>query len=232
MPILNVFNAGGKLLPDAAIRVMLAMTIPMPNDQQSQRTFLAGVVEEAINCEDAVSYESSKALSSLIDLIAERAPAGSLAGEILLQYISLKYHKPEHASLNKARWTCRRNALEGWALADGKKVPTSDKRFKDFWTEYRGVAHLWAAWQIEGQSEPKVMLAVCQNEERLVRFLGIAARLFLLAVAQVEGKELLFNLGPDPYIIAPTGLPDVKVVPPPPTEWALKVLDEYRVGSD
>jgi hypothetical protein len=72
-----------------------------------------------------------------------------------------------------------------------------------------------------------------QDDEKLARFLGTAARLFLFAVLQVEGMDLpIINLGPDPWIVALDGLPDMKIMPPPPTEWILRVLGEYRAPAD
>jgi len=57
------------------------------------------------------------------------------------------------ASLAKAKFIVREWALQEGVYGDGTPIPTSEKFIRDCWNDYRDVAHLWAAMEMNRVAE-------------------------------------------------------------------------------
>ncbi len=153
--------------------------------------------------------EISRWTRQLGDEAAKAAFAGTCAGELLLQFVSLSLHRPDLATMNKCLelvWS----EFGRTVLNDGTRVTTTTRSIQTYWAKYKSVSHYWAA----------------------LRLLGTAADLeqfFFVSETLADAAEKLgLSLG-DMWVL-PVALPRkyVSLTVPAPTPEALRVLEEYR----
>lgn len=102
--------------------------------------------------------------------IAERTVPGVMAGEILLFTLCLAVHAPYLASVNKAvKLVSRRNENRGW--------PKQRSQIMSNWSEFKPVAHLWAAYVY--QDRDYLEFAPIFDPDEVAKFVLLAEQLRL-----------------------------------------------------
>lgn len=178
MPILDIFDSSGEPKPYARLAVIAAMCFPSPRDSEKRAQYNIAVAYEAISQSEIGAQASEqtapmfkqlfpglKALfdakvagawrmfrhfggsrtltraplgprRTLDDAMKDQALSGRCAGEMLLFVLAHDKARPGDASLRAAR------------LALSKHLGWAETKVRIAWEQFRGVAHLWAAYRL------------------------------------------------------------------------------------
>jgi hypothetical protein len=189
------------------------------------------VPAELLRAESMTAWRQSIALGN-------RLNPGWVAGEMLLHLLCMAEHAPEHATVNKACFLVLRDLADA-RLYSGSKAPCSRKTIWDAWSEFRPAAHLWASFtltldgchdleaargRLEAANSPPLPAPGGSRPVGLFpKLVPVAEALRRLA----EGYKIP-AAGDMWSVPARIILPPVDVTIPPPTDWALEQLRNYR----
>lgn len=208
-----------------------------PTGSSSSVSFAALQAEAryiAANAEEGEQYELGDAADKIVNAWAKAAAGGSVAGEVLLQALSIAKYAPEHLSINKTMWLIYNKSQETWPTYEGKAIPKTKKSLMSFWTKYKTVSHLWASYRLALRGEDSPALAWMASDEGLVWFYGVARQLCDLAddhdlpLGNGTLKAMRTNL---PSLSSPLSQTMVQVPIEPLTDWAHEKLAEYNVDD-
>lgn len=120
---------------------LLRQTGKLPGDELVQLT-----------AEDIRTLLQSPPAAKLEDDAEEAAKQGYVAGDVLLSmYLMDRFSAllpptgSKGASLSKAFWVAKCRADNGRRFGNGDEMPAATKTVQKRWTDFRGVAHFWAA---------------------------------------------------------------------------------------
>lgn len=117
---------------------------------------------------------SAPSLNEVLARGAARACGGSVAGEMLLFLLTCARYHPEHVSVKKAVYI-QGFVLDGAVNGYGKEVTSNPSKIKEWWSQFRPVAHLWAAFEI--WQKDLAQARELSPAEGLMGFLSIAEAL-------------------------------------------------------
>jgi hypothetical protein len=155
MPVLDISDGQGNLTRMANIEVFGRMLFPHGGEEHEQFNTWAFIGALAELPEDAYEGPLPKRFlqtivkapsyeSVVVGIKGARQAAGQAAGAILWFVLSCKHNYPDQKpSLNKA-WDVLSIA---WSRSNTRKA-SSVSSLKRSWTEFKTVAHLWAAFEI------------------------------------------------------------------------------------
>lgn len=119
---------------------------------------------------NAPSYEDLRKLA------AERTKQAIVAGDILsVLFLMDRFSLPE-PSMNKAIHVARQYAINA-KYGDGTRLNISEFKIREYWEEFRPVAHLWAAFRLN-RSYPFCPEENVFTENGFAPFLEVAAALY------------------------------------------------------
>jgi hypothetical protein len=191
MPILDISDGKGKLIPAAALAMFGAMA--HPSDEDARDAFMmsaffgTGWAEmlglERLPVPAFVARTLSQAAAS--DVTIKKtfgSPAGSMAGLVLALALSAEKSLPGRGSARLAQFIAAKVLAKRNAEPDRKRrvkakdlkgFPASDTAIENAWREFKSAAHLWAAmndWQASDHG-PEMSP---RRPEGLLRFLARA----------------------------------------------------------
>ncbi len=154
MPVLEILDARGRLLPDNnAGRVVLA-AMCFPTDAEGRDIFTAAYIQLALLTEEpprpippeiATLVYHHGGRPGIEKRFAKEFAQGSIAGETMMRLLQLVAYTPEHASARKACYLVecgRARRRDG----RGKQVAGSPASIENAWLKFKVVSHLWAAY--------------------------------------------------------------------------------------
>ena len=243
VPILEIIDETGKLVPLAPVIVAAAMLSPTDENRRDQ-IFATGYTDTVLQVRQAIPPEIAE--------VTHRGPSvagisrgaqyqgylGFVAGQTLLFVLRCATHRPEDASVRKAIHIMG-PALEREARLQERKFPASTAKLWDGWGKYKSVCHLWAALHILGEGENGLNpenLEFLLNPETLLEFLGTAEILRGKGekhFAPPRRTKALPLLAPNETWKAPDNLnlPHIAFEPPPLFTHELEWLAEYRAPT-
>lgn len=110
----------------------------------------------------------------------ERMKRGYIAGQILNSLYLMDRFKLEEPSLHKAIYVTKEYAKKA-KYSDGSKLPAESK-IKEYWKEYKPVAHLWAALEINRIYSFVSDQSDCFSEKGFTQFLQVAAGIYYFGI--------------------------------------------------
>lgn len=111
---------------------------------------------------------------------------GQQAGYVLAMLRAMTERHSIEPSLNKAYNILARSAAPGLRTGNGKAVPATERSYREAFSKYRSVAHLWAAWAL--------LLWYCKtilNQEPIYLKLDVAKQ---QAILEIHSQESLLEL--------------------------------------
>jgi hypothetical protein len=239
-PILKITDGKGNFLPEAPFIVLATMFYP--DDLKRRELYLEAnlgrlliEIETAIPRDLAIEAAAAAAgLDSSINHASNSAYGMTVSGDLLLHIINAALYSPTDASLERAIRVWCEDQARG-KTHEGRGVAASPRSVKSAWSRFKPVAHLCAAWRLShiqsaAEWDPT-------DPETLLRFLAVAEGLreFGEWHRPPSGRtgskpsrtptldpETTWKLPPDLTI------PPVVLSVPPLTEFARKVLENYR----
>lgn len=181
----------GHFVPDKPM-VLSLMFWPSSDDKQEREQWAAlqsvrGELSETSEGTVQIAVSTLRLLVSAPayeDIVAkerERGRAGFVAGSVLVAMFFLDRYAdrlPKRgaagASLNKAFAIVAKWGGQGNTFGDGSPLPKSDRTIKDAWSQFRDVAHLWAALSVNA-AFPWAPEREALSSEHFGTFLGVAA---------------------------------------------------------
>jgi hypothetical protein len=157
--------------------------------------------------------------------LARASTGGGIAGEVFLQLLRLKVHRPRDASVNKATFIVSRD-LEERRLPGGRAAPSNIDRVHAFWADFRPAAHLWGAFRIHkdaGRIPPSPDISATD-------FAALSSDILLCADALLsKARAVKLDFDKHPWRL-PDGYPrrPYNLDVPPPTSWAIERLKDYK----
>jgi hypothetical protein len=198
-----------------------------PEDEQSRRVWLAAQWEDVKQrTKDNIGPPSRLAQRLMSDAVGN-GTAGWYAGAVFRNLINLKLHDSRNASVAKAQHLLFRE-MEGAYLRNGQKAPCSLRAIKGYWSEFRTVAHFWAAHNLT-MEEGFDLGAKLGWEELDVKVVFILSAADLLLRVALEHDA---PIGQGHWVL-PEGCPllPLSIGVPSLTEWAAQRLGEYRAPT-
>lgn len=142
------------------------------------REFLADVDRQKFQSLNRRTVElliEAPAYSDLKKIAAERTKKAILAGNLLMAvFLMHRFNEPE-PSLNKARFVAKEFAARA-RYGDGSAIDKSEPSINRAWNDFRSVAHLWAAFEIN-KAYPFAPKREIFTPNFLPSFLGVAAEI-------------------------------------------------------
>lgn len=121
--------------------------------------------------------------SSLKQLIAESTKRATVAGDLLAVIYLMDRFKVARPSMNKAIFVAMEFAKNS-RYGDGTPLNKSEPMVIKCWNEFKGVAHLWAAFRLQ-QAYPYAPPKSQFSPEGFVSFLEVAQGLFQFGVSYI-----------------------------------------------
>ena len=178
---------------------------------------------------DAPAYEAIR-----VD-VAERRKRAYLAGALLaMLYVMVRLQIEEEPSLNKAIFALSQFAQEE-TFGDGSPIPRSERMIREALDEFRSVAHLWAALDLN-QSYPYAPVREETIPPHQEKFLRVAAGILdsgceFVPLRARPAAPMIDRAGawqiPEPYASQPLHLPREGVRAP---DRLIKFLRYYRAS--
>ncbi|MDP2141622.1 MAG: hypothetical protein Q8L20_12505 [Gammaproteobacteria bacterium] len=106
----------------------------------------------------------------------ERMKRGCIAGQVLTSLYLMDRFKWEEPSLHKAIYVTEKFGKKT-KYSDGSKLPAESK-IKEYWKEYKSVAHFWAALELNGSYTFVSDKYDCFSDKGFTQFLQVAAGIY------------------------------------------------------
>ncbi len=162
-----------------------------PGDEKYREWWRLKTMAQAIvseNLEVTLSPQEFKALNdgpgfdAMRELVRKATSQGGIiAGETLIML--LRQHRSGiNASLGKTQYMLSK-VLSRMPRNDSKPLPGSGNSIRKAWSNFRSVAHLWAARQFTHEHAVEQVIAECDLDKNPRNFLGLAASFHQVASA-------------------------------------------------
>lgn len=219
-------------------------TMLFPDDQQMREHFFAVQLarESLVGAKSGGSIEISEdTLQRLIDapsfeelkrVTAERTKRAIVAGNILIALYVMDWFSILEPSMNKAKFVAQEFAKRS-TYGDGSQIPRSEPFIIEVWNEFKSVAHLWGALEIN-KPYPYAPPREVFSKEYFGKFLEVASGISRFGCSfipfrarpktSVLDSATLWSL---PDWIVPASLPRTAKRP----EILEKTIKKYRAAS-
>ncbi len=169
-------------------------------------------------------------LSELKAQTGEATRRAIVAGNILCTLFLMHTFKLKEPSMNKAIFVAQEYAQrEGVMYGDGSKLHKSEAMIRKYWNEFRPVAHLWAAMNINqiysfADGDRNVFA-----REVFPKFLEVAATIleFGMTFVPVRARDPVPILDPAHCWTLPESIRPIRLTPARPPNILIKTLKKY-----
>lgn len=228
VPVLDILDGKGGLrthttgVNEAGIQVLAVMSYPS-DELKRNEMIMAGIQDALQESDRATPPNISKTVFARgaegIQKDFDRAlKGGQITGETLLCLRRLAEHRPQDATLSRARYL-----VEMARIATGTQ-PSNEKSLRVAWNNFKTVSHLWAAF-VDCRGNDEFL-----GHDRLAEFLGLAdlyAR-FAIRYRSPGATEPMFANAAEIWEIPFfEGLPIGELHPTAPSLDELRWLVEY-----
>ena len=212
-------------------------TMLFPNDEAARHQCFGVELArlKVLECKDTDRLEidacdlrlliEAPAYDALKNIAAANTKCAIVAGDILAAlYLMDKYSVPE-PSLNKAKFVAMEYAKTA-KYGDGTRMNVSERMVLECWEKYKPVAHLWAAFRING-SYP---YAPADEVFIHTKFLEVAVGLFRFGAGFIpaRAKKKIPVLDAQKCWVLPDSIPASNLISDRIPDRLLKYLKKYK----